>query len=293
MLSRLAALLGALLLLPAAATAVVTATGQVAVPPLARVTDLTGTLSADEISSLTAKLARVETDKGSQLVVLIVPSTQPEDIAEYGIRVAGAWKLGRKGIDDGLLLLIAKNDRRVRWEVGRGLEGPVPDILTHRITEEVLQPAFRAGDFYGGIDRALDRAIGLINGEALPPPPARRASGGTQGLSGIFPILLVFGLIGGPLLRQMFGRPVGSIASGGIAAGLVFVLLHALGFAIIAGLIAFLFTLLGGLGGSGWSSGRGGFGGGGFGGGGFGGGGGGGFSGGGGGFSGGGSSGSW
>jgi uncharacterized protein len=286
-LSRLAApLLALLLLLPIAAWAV----DQVAVPPVARVTDLTGTLSPDQVSSLTAKLARFEADKGSQIAVLIVPSTQPEDIAEYGIRVADAWKLGRKGVDDGLILLVAKDDHRMRFEVGRGLEGPVPDILAHRVIDEVLQPAFRGGDFYGGIDRALDRVIGLVNGEPLPPPPARRPSGRSHGFEGIFPILLVIGLVGGPLLRQMFGRPIGSIASGGIAAALVFALMHVLGFAILAGLAAFLFTLLGGLGGGGWSSG-GGFGGGGFGGGG--GGGGGGFSGGGGGFSGGGSSGNW
>ena len=291
MLSRLAALLFALLLLPLAAPAV----EQVAVPPVARVTDLTGTLSPDQLSSLTATLARFEADKGSQIAVLIVPNTQPEDIAEYGIRVADAWKLGRKGVDDGLILLVAKDDHRMRIEVGRGLEGPVPDILAHRVIDEFLQPAFRAGDFYGGIDRALDRIIGLVNGEDLPPPPARRASARGHGINGIFAVLLVIGLIGGPLLRQMFGRPVGAIVTGGVAAALVFVLMHALGFAILAGLAAFLFTALGGLGG-GSGFGGGGFGGGGFGGGGFGGGGGGGgggFGGGGGGFSGGGSSGNW
>ena len=266
----------------------------VAVPPVARVTDLAGALTPEQSAALTAKLTGFETDKGSQIAVLIVPTTAPEDIEQYGIRVADAWKLGRKGIDDGLILLIATQDRRMRFEVGRGLEGPVPDLLTHRIIEEVLQPAFRAHDYYGGIDRALDRVIGLVNGEPLPAPPEKHARRGSGGLGSILPIFLVIGLIGGPMLRAIFGRPVGAIATGGLAGLLGWALVHALPFAALAGLAAFVVTLLGGLGGGGWSSGRGGFGGG-FGGsgGGFGGGGGGGFSGGGGGFSGGGSSGSW
>ncbi len=182
----------------------------------------------------------------------------------------------------------------MRFEVGKGLEGPVPDLYSHRIIEEVLQPAFRSGDFYGGIDRSLDRVIGLVNGEPLPPPPARREHrSGNGGLGNILPIFLVIGLIGGPMLRGLFGRPVGAVATGGIAGLLGWALAHALPFALLAGVGAFIVALLGGLGGGGWTSGRGGFGGG-FGGGGFGGGGGGGgFSGGGGGFSGGGSSGSW
>jgi uncharacterized protein len=268
------------------------ARAEVEVPPVARVTDLAGVLTPDQRSSLVAKLTRFEAEKGSQLAVLTVPTTEPEDIAQYGIRVADAWKLGRKGVDDGLILIVAVNDHRMRFEVGRGLEGPIPDLLAHRIIEEVLQPAFRAGDFYGGIDRALDRAIGLVNGEPLPPPPQRHRSAGGGGLGNLLPLFLVVGLIGGPFLRQIFGRPVGAVATGGIAGFLAYTLLHVLGLALLAAIAAFILTLLGGLGGGGWTSGRGGFGGG-FGGGGFGGGGGGGFSGGGGGFSGGGSSGSW
>ena len=279
-----------------AAPARATVVEQVAVPPPASVTDLAGVLSPQQIALLHAKLARFEAEKGSQLAVLIVPTTAPEDIAQYGIRVADAWQLGRKGVDDGLILLVAHDDRRIRFEVGKGLEGPVPDLLTHRIIEEVLQPAFRADDYYGGIDRALDRTIGLVNGEPLPPPPERRARRGLGGLGNILPIFLVIGLIGGPMLRAMFGRPFGSVATGGIAGLLAWALAHALPFALLAGVAAFVVTLLGGLGGGGIASGggfRGGGFGGGFGGGGFGGGGGGGFSGGGGGFSGGGSSGSW
>jgi uncharacterized protein len=277
--------------------------GEVAIPPAARVTDLTGTLSAAQQAALNEKLAAFEARKGSQIVVLLVPTTEPEDIAQYGIRVAEAWKIGRKGaagqaIDDGLILLVAKNDHRMRIEVGTGLEGAVTDLAANRILGEYLQPAFRAGDFYGGIDRALDKLIGLVDGEALPPPKAARRSGRPGGES-VLAIALVLGLFAGPLLRAVLGRPVGATATGGAAGYLTYLLAGAVPLAIVAGLGAFFVTLIGGLGGGRWSSGGfGGFGGGGFGGGGLGGGfggggGGGGFSGGGGGFSGGGASGSW
>jgi len=296
--ARLAGVLAALAL----AAALGPARAEVPLPPVARVTDLTGTLTEAQRQALSAKLAAFEASKGSQIVVLLVPTTQPEDIAEFGIRVGDAWKIGRKSadgrrIDDGILLIVAKDDRRMRIEVGTGLEGAVTDLAANRIIEEVLRPSFRAGDFYGGIDRALDRLIGLVNGEPLPAPtPAGgRAAHGPQGLQGLLPVLLVVALIGGPILRSLFGRPVGAAATGGVAGFLTFLLLGTLGFALAAGVIAFVIALIGGLGGAGWSTGRGGFGGG-FGGGGFGGGGfggGGGFSGGGGGFSGGGASGNW
>ncbi|MBS0375596.1 MAG: TPM domain-containing protein [Proteobacteria bacterium] len=280
------------LAVPAAAHA------EVAIPPVARVTDLTGTLSAAQQAALSEKLAAFEARKGSQIVVLLVPTTEPEDIAQYGIRVAEAWKIGRKGaagqaIDDGVILLVAKNDRRMRIEVGTGLEGAVTDLAANRILAEYLQPAFRAGDFYGGIDRALDKLIGLVDGEPLPPPKAARR-GGRPGGESVLMIALVLGLFAGPVLRAMLGRPVGATATGGAAGYLTYLLAGAVPLAIVAGLGAFFVTLIGGLGGGRWTSGGfgGGLGGGGFGGG-FGGGGGGGFSGGGGGFSGGGASGSW
>jgi uncharacterized protein len=295
-----AGVLGALAL----SAALVPARAEVPVPPVARVTDLTGTLTEGERAALSAKLAAFEARKGSQIVVLVVPTTEPEDIAEFGIRVADAWKIGRKSadgkrVDDGIILVVAKDDRRMRIEVGTGLEGAVTDLAANRILDEYLRPSFRAGDFYGGIDRAIDRLIGLVDGELLPAPkPAAERS--ARGLQGLLPILLVIALIGGPILRSLFGRPVGAAATGGVAGVLTYLLLGAVGFATAAGAIAFIVALIGGLGGAGWSTRRGGFGGGGFGGGfgggGFGGGGfggGGGFSGGGGGFSGGGSSGSW
>jgi uncharacterized protein len=268
------------------------------VPQLsARVTDLTGTLTAEQQSALERKLAAFESAKGSQLAVLIVPSTQPEEIEEYSIRVVDAWKLGRKGVDDGALLLVAKDDHRVRIEVGRGLEGVLTDALANRILDETVKPAFRQGNFYGGIDAGLDQMMKLVQGEPLPPPqPAWQGTRRPHGGGGSLLPLLFAVLVGSAVLRGIFGRTFGSLLTGAGAGLLVWIAGYALVLAGLAALAGFLFTLLGGLGrGSGWSSGGfGGFGGG-LGGGGFGGGsfGGGGFSGGGGGFSGGGASGSW
>jgi uncharacterized protein len=272
------------------------------VPPLtARVTDLTGTLTADQQTALEQKLAAFEAAKGSQLAVLVVPTTQPEDIAQYSIRVVEQWKLGRgtvggKKVDDGALLLIAKNDHRIRIEVGYGLEGVLTDAMSNRIISETIAPAFREGSFYEGIDAGLDQMMKLIQGESLPPPEhAWQGSEHHWGPS-ILPTLFFAVLIGSVLLRGIFGRSVGSFLTGLGAGALVWVAGYAAAFAVLASIVGFVISMLMGLPrGSGWSSypRSGGFGGGwggGFGGGGFGGGG---FSGGGGGFGGGGSSGSW
>jgi uncharacterized protein len=276
------------------------------VPPLtARVTDLTGTLTADQQTALEQKLAAFEAAKGSQLAVLIVPTTQPEEIAQYSIRVVEQWKLGRgtvggKKVDDGALLLIAKNDHHIRIEVGYGLEGVLTDAMSNRIISETIAPAFREGSFYEGIDAGLDQMMKLIQGEPLPPPEhAWQGSEHHWGPS-ILPTLFFAVLIGSVVLRGIFGRSVGSFLTGLGAGGLVWVAGYAAAFAVLASIVGFVLSMLMGLPrGSGWSSyprsggfggGWGGFGGGGFGGGGFGGGG---FSGGGGGFGGGGSSGSW
>jgi uncharacterized protein len=270
---------------------------EVAIPPVALVTDLSGVLSASQQAQLQQNLAAFAEHKGSQIAVLILPTTEPEDIAQFGIRLADAWKLGRKDIDDGAILIVATNDRHVRIEVGRGLEGVVTDLVAHRIVTEYLAPQFRTGDFYGGIDSATDRLMKLVDGEPLPAPKAgdwQRSRGG--GLQRLFPLLLVFGLIAGSLLRRVLGRPLGALATGGAAALVAWLLVGTVGMAVFAGIAGGVLALLGGLGGGVMSGlGGGGFGGGGFGGGGFGGGGdsGGGFSGGGGGFGGGGASGSW
>ncbi|HUL46020.1 MAG TPA: YgcG family protein [Steroidobacteraceae bacterium] len=269
------------------------------IPKLAaRVTDLTGTLTAEQQTALEQKLSAFESAKGAQLAVLIVPTTQPEEIEQYSIRVVDAWKLGRKGVDDGALLIVAKDDHKVRIEVGRGLEGVLTDALSNRILDETVKPAFRQGNFYGGIDAGLEQMMKLVSGEPLPPPeqrwqPGRRGHGG-----GLLLPLLFAVFAGSVVLRSIFGRTFGSVLTGAGAGLLVWIAGYALALAGLAALGAFLFTLLGGLGrGSGWSSGGFGGGWGGFGGGlggGLGGGfGGGGFSGGGGGFAGGGASGSW
>jgi uncharacterized protein len=265
------------------------------IPKLAtRVTDLTGTLTAGQQTALEQKLSAFESAKGAQLAVLIVPTTQPEEIEPYSIRVVDAWKLGRKGVDDGALLIVAKDDHKVRIEVGRGLEGVLTDALSNRILDETVKPAFRQGNFYGGIDAGLEQMMKLVSGESLPPPerqwqPGRRGHG-----SGLVLPLLFAVFAGSAVLRGLFGRTLGSALTGAGAGLLVWIAGYALALAGLAAIGAFLFTLLGGLGGrSGWSSGGwGGFGGG-LGGGSGGGFGGGGFSGGGGGFAGGGASGSW
>jgi uncharacterized protein len=270
--------------------------GLQSVPKLtARVTDLTGTLTAEQQTQLEQKLAAFESAKGSQLAVLIVPTTAPEAIEQYSIRVVDEWKLGRKNVDDGALLIIARNDHRVRIEVGRGLEGVLTDAMSNRIISETVTPAFRQGNFYGGIEAGLDAMMKLIEGEPLPPPEHGWQPGGRSHGSGSLPFILFAVFIGSVVLRGIFGRTLGSALTGAGAGLLVVLAGYALALALLAGVGAFLFTLLGGLArGSGWSSypRGGGFGGGwgGFGGGGFGGGG---FSGGGGGFSGGGASGSW
>src|SRR6202020_1580583 len=147
----------------------------VAVPPLqARVTDLTATLSDAQRSALEQQLADFEKAKGSQIAVLLLPSTQPETIEQFGIRVADAWKLGRKGVDDGLILIVAKNDRRVRIEVGSGLEGAIPDAIANRIITETITPHFKLGDFDGGVEAGIDQIITVINGEPLPEPDKKR-----------------------------------------------------------------------------------------------------------------------
>jgi uncharacterized protein len=290
--------------LAAAAQSSAPAAGLQPIPPLrARVTDLTGTLTAEQQGALEQKLAAFEAAKGSQLAVLVVPTTHPEEIEQYSIRVVDQWKLGRgtvggKRVDDGALLLVAKDDHRVRIEVGYGLEGVLTDAMSNRIISETIAPAFREGNFYGGIDGGIDQMMKLISGEPLPPPEHAWQSGEHHRGTSVLPELLFAVLIGSVILRAIFGRTLGSVLTGIGAGALVLVGGFALALAGLAAVAAFVITMLMGLAraGSGWSSypRSGGFGGGwgGFGGGGFGGGGGG-FSGGGGGFGGGGSSGSW
>lgn len=253
----------------------------------ARVIDQTQTLSASQQASLEAKLKAFQETKGSQIAVLIVPTTKPEAIEQYSIRVVDEWKVGREKVDDGILVLIAKQDRKMRIEVGYGLEGAVTDLHAKRIIDGLMTPQFRKGDFAGGINAATDALMGLINGEPLPAPVPQRRPGGQQGngsqLDGLLPLLLFGGMISGMFLRGIFGNFLGSAANGGLIGTIVFFIGLSLVGAAVLGFIAFVFTVMMGgraVNGYGGRSG-GGYGGGGFGGGGFGGGMGGGFGGGG------------
>jgi uncharacterized protein len=264
---------------------------QVAVPPLkGRVTDLTGTLSREQIAALEQMLQSFEQRKGSQIAVLMLPSTAPETIEQYALRVAEAWKIGRRGIDDGALVVVAKDDRAARIEVGYGLEGALNDATASRIGREVMVPRFREGDYFGGISAALDRMMRVIDGEPLPPPKA--APQVEPDILQALPVLLILAFVVGAILRRIFGRFLGALATGGAVGGLAWLLVGLATVAGIAGFFAFVFTLVGG-GGSGrryYGGFPGGWGGGGWGGGGLGGGG---FRGGGGSFGGGGASVRW
>jgi uncharacterized protein len=244
---------------------------QVAVPPLTgRVVDQTGTLSSDQIASLTQKLRDFEARKGSQVAVLIVPTTQPEEIEQYSIRVAEAWKIGRKKIDDGAILLVAKNDHKLRIEVGYGLEGALTDVTSKRIIDETITPKFRAGDFAGGISDGVDRILGVIDGEPLPAPqPQSTFAGGQDRFDIMFNPVILFGVfVAGAVLRTVLGRLIGSVATGGIFGVLAWLTVGSLLFSIIAALGAFAFAMFAGSAVSssgrsgGWSGGGGSFGGG-------------------------------
>ena len=240
------------------AVAALGARAQVAVPPAsARVTDLTGTLSGQAVNRLESKLAAFESGKGSQIVVLIVPSTEPEDIEQYGIRVFDAWKPGRKGIDDGAVLLVAKNDHRVRIEVGRGLEGVLTDVTTGHIIADTITPHFKLGDYDGGVEAGIDQILAVVNGESLPEPDKKWESHG--GLSNALPLLLLVAVVASGMLRSLFGRLLGSLLTGGVVGGAAWLLSHVLLVGVGAGVVGFLFATLWGSS-RGWSAGGGGWG---------------------------------
>ncbi|MHB1230961.1 MAG: TPM domain-containing protein [Burkholderiales bacterium] len=259
---------------------------QVPVPPLTgRVTDQTATLTTAQKAALERTLQLFEARKGSQIAVLIVPTTAPETIEQYALRVAEQWKLGRKKVDDGVILVVAKADRALRIEVGYGLEGALNDATSKRIISEIITPRFKQGDFYGGITAGVDQIIRVIDGEPLPEPKGQPA-GGIADIQQYVPIIFLLALVVGGVLRSVLGRFPGALATGGAVALIAWLFVGTAFIAFVAGVIALFFTLLGGgMGGHGigshyGGSGRGGFGGGGF-------------SGGGGGFGGGGASGRW
>lgn len=265
------------------------AAAQVAVPPLTgHVIDQTGTLTIEQKASLEQTMTAFEARKGSQLAVLMISSSAPEAIEPYALRVAEQWKLGRKKVDDGAILVVAKDDRTLRIEVGYGLEGALNDATSKRIISETIVPRFKSQDFYGGISAGLDQIIQVIDGEPLP-GPSKQPAGSIGDVRQYAPIVFILAIVVGGVLRAALGRVPGALVTGGAVAVLAWFVAGAVSVALLAGVMALFLTLLGGgmrghgLGGyygGGGRGGRGGFGGGGF-------------SGGGGGFGGGGSSGRW
>ncbi|TXT40692.1 MAG: hypothetical protein FD135_993 [Comamonadaceae bacterium] len=249
---------------------------QQAVPVLSgHVIDTTGTLNADQRSALEATLGAFEQTKGSQVVVLLIPSTQPEDMASYANRVANDWKIGRKDIGDGLLLIVAVQDRKLRIEVAKTLEGAIPDLAAKRIIDEAIAPRFKQGDYAGGLQAGVARIMGLITGEALPAPasnPAQPGAGFDWMELGILMFIAV--PVVGAVTRSILGKKIGALATGGVAGFIAMSLTASMLIAGLAGLLAMVFSLLqssplgrGSGRGSGHSSGGWGHGGGGFGGG--------------------------
>jgi uncharacterized protein len=238
----------------------------VAVPQLTgRVVDQTGTLSSGDIAQLTQTLADLEKRKGSQIAVLIVPTTDGEAIEQFSLRVAEAWKIGRKKVDDGALLVIAKNDRHLRIEVGYGLEGALTDVTAKRIIDEVITPKFRSGDFAGGISAGINRMIDLINGEKLPAPAPPHWDGSSLfgHLDALNPALIFIVFVVSSVLRTALGRLLGSVAAGGFVTALAWFLWGNIGAALALGVFVFMIAVLidlvssgsGRSRGSGWSGG--------------------------------------
>ena len=230
-------------------TAGYAAEGAVPVPPLqARLTDLTGTLTAEQQAGLEQSLRAFEVKKGTQIAVLIVPTTKPEEIEQYTLRVVEQWKLGRKKVDDGALLLIAKDDRTLRIEVGYGLEGVLNDATAKRIVSEVITPLLQQGNYFGGVSAGVDQMIRVIDGEPLPEPTRGTAGSASRSIGQfgqLWPLLFVLTLMVGGVLRKALGRVPGAIVAGGLLGLVGWLFAGAVFAAALAGGIAFLITLLG------------------------------------------------
>jgi uncharacterized protein len=222
------------------------ADAQLAVPPIARVVDQTATLTAEQRAALERMLEQFEARKGSQLAVVMVKSTAGEPIEQYALRIGEQWKLGRKGVDDGALLVVAKDDRTVRIEVGYGLEGALNDATAKRIVSDIIVPRFREGDFFGGVSAGVDRMIRVIDGEPLPEPSRNTPPAGD--FFSFLPVLLVAALVISGVLRALLGRALGALATGGAVGFLAWVLAGTLAIGLLAGVLAFFFTLVGGFG---------------------------------------------
>jgi uncharacterized protein len=225
------------------------ATAEVAVPSVGRVVDQTATLSSSESGQIAQRLIDLQVRKGSQVAVLIVPTTQPETIEQFSIRVAEAWKIGRKKIDDGALLVVAKNDHKLRIEVGYGLEGALTDVTSRRIIDEVIVPRFRSGDFAGGISAGVDRMIRVIDGEPLPAPQPEASHHVDNADLGLWlnVIFSPFGLLGyaaiAAVMRGLLGRLLGSGATAGVVGGIIWLIIGSIAISAVAGVAAFFVTM--------------------------------------------------
>jgi uncharacterized protein len=234
-----------------------------AIPKLdKRVIDQTATLSVADEARIAARLKEFEAQKGAQIAVLIVATTQPEAIFDYTLRVGEAWKLGRKGVDDGVLFVIAKNDRKMQILTGPGLQGTLTDAMSKRIISEIVGPKFRAGDFAGGIEQGVEKMIGVLQGEALPAPPKQRVAVESVNYQSFLMLGFVAALVVGPLLRSLLGRFIGATGTGAVTGLAAWFLAGGMVFPIVAGVIIFFIVLMmgamnfsGGRGGGGWSSG--------------------------------------
>ncbi len=219
-----------------------------------RVVDNTGTLDAQQNRALRAKLAAFEQEAGPQIVVLIVASTAPEDIAAYAHRVADAWKIGRREVGDGLLILVAKDDRKIRIEVAKALEGAIPDLAARQIIQNAITPAFKAGDYAGGLNQGIDQLQARIRGEGLPMPEGKPRQGPAPASSSLdletLGMLVLIGVpVVGSVLSAVFGRKLGSLLTAGGTGGLGWLLSASLPVAVLAGFVALL--MVGAMGGSG------------------------------------------
>ena len=250
------------------------ASADVAVPPLtSRVTDLTRTLSADSIARIEQQLAAFEAKKGPQIAVLMVPTVQPETIEQYAVRAFERWQLGRKGIDDGVLLVIAKDDRKLRIEVGYGLEGVLSDAMSKRIVSDDIVPHLKRGDFDAGVSAGVSRILAVVSGEALPPPAAaqRRPANLPFNPEWLIAGFVLFSVINRGL-RAVLGRLAAAGVMGALFGFMIWLVISSVFAASVAGVIAFALSLVAGArstfgggyggshgGGGSWSSGGGGF----------------------------------
>jgi len=222
--------------------------------------DSSGTLAAGDVASIEQQLAALEQRSGTQMVVLLLPSTGPEDIFSYANRVANVWKIGRKDVGDGLLIVVAVQDRRMRIEVAKTLEGAIPDLAAKQIIEREMTPAFKRGDYAGGLKQAIDALGQRITGEHLPEPAQPTAEGSARSgfnLGDNWSLLLFGVLVVSQMLRRLFGRGPGAVIAGMAGAGLAYVLTASLMLALGVGVAALVWGLLSGLASPGLNSGLG------------------------------------